>query len=73
MSGRSPSAGIRTPRAAAATAASGEAPLEILASIAYGSERRSIAFSASWMAMCTMAYIRDSCSGLTMSPAAIAA
>ena len=30
----------------------------------YGTERRSIAFSASWIAMCVMAYMRDSCSGL---------
>ena len=32
-------------------------------SIAYGSERRSMAFRASCMARCTMAYIRDSWSG----------
>ena len=28
-------------------------------------DRRWIAFSASWMAMCIIAYIRDSCSGLS--------
>ena len=58
-------AGTRTFRAAAATAAAGDALSGASSSYAYGVERRSIALRASWIAMCAMAYMRDSCSGLS--------
>ena len=48
-----------TSRAAAATAASGEAS-GLASSKAYGRERRSIALTASWTAACTIAYMRAS-------------
>ena len=57
--------GTSTSRAAAATAASGDVRRRACRVYAYGSERRSMAFSASWMAMCIIAYMRDSCSGLS--------
>jgi hypothetical protein len=50
-------------RAADATAASGDVARLTFARKAYGWDRRSIALSASWMAMWTMAYSRDSWSG----------
>src|SRR5215211_7781434 len=46
--------------AAAATAASADAGTSTFASYAYGRERRSIAFSASWIATWVMAYRRAS-------------
>src|SRR5262245_57361270 len=51
--------------AAAATAASGEAPGRCGPSNAYGLDRRSMALRASWMAICMLAYTRDSWSGLS--------
>ena len=53
-----------TSLAAAATAASGDARGPAVPSKTYGAKRRSIAFSASWIATCVMAYMRDSNSGL---------
>ena len=50
----------RTARAEAATAASTDVGVLACASKAYGRERRSMALTASWMATCTIAYIRDS-------------
>ena len=50
----------RAALAAAATAASADVGLLACASKAYGREWRSMAFTASWMAACTIAYIRDS-------------
>ena len=58
-----PSAVTSTSRAAAATAAAGEAVRFARASYAYGSERRSMALRASWIAMWDIAYMRASWSG----------
>src|SRR4030095_12970401 len=49
-----------TSRAAAATGASRDAGPLACALYAYGRERRSMAFNASWTATCAIAYIRDS-------------
>src|SRR5215208_5250175 len=61
-----PSTATSTSRAAAATAASGDEPRFARASYTYGSERRRMVLSASWIATWVIAYIRDSLSGLSV-------
>ena len=67
----------RTSRAAAATAASTEAPGASASPGVYGSKRRSIALSASWIAACRIARVRDCaigfvpCDGVNASVATV--
>src|SRR6185503_15759254 len=63
-----PMTATSTSRAAAATAALDDVPPVAWTSYAYGRERRRTAFTASWTAMCTIAYMRASAIALPSGP-----